>query len=72
MLERRTQFIPYLFLLGSSPDGKSYGFYYGPWSRLIIDGEILQVSDGQQQPLQFADHPEPITLEEFIQYVQSQ
>ena len=36
---------------------------------MIIDGEILRVSNGQQQPLQFADNAEPITLEEFIQQV---
>jgi hypothetical protein len=33
----------YLFLLTPYPDGQTYGFYYGPWSRLIIDGDIILV-----------------------------
>ncbi|MDI9547365.1 MAG: hypothetical protein QM346_07150, partial [Chloroflexota bacterium] len=59
----------YLFLLFPYPDGETYGFYYGPWSRLIIDGEMLRVSNGKQQPLQFWDGAGPVTLEEFIQAV---
>jgi hypothetical protein len=61
----------HLFLLAQNPDGKSYGFYYGPWNRLLIDGEILRVSDGLQQPLHFGDSTEPITLDQFIQHVKS-
>jgi len=62
----------YLFLLSPYPDGQSYGFYYGPWSRLIIDGEMLRVSNGKQQPLQFWDKSRPVTLEEFIQAVKGE
>ncbi len=62
----------YLFLLSPYPDGETYGFYYGPWSRLIIDGEMLRVSNGAQSPLQFWDVAEPVTLEEFIQAVKGE
>lgn len=56
----------YLFLLSPYPDGQTYGFYYGPWSRLIIDGDILRVSSGKQQPLQFGEDA-PVTLEELAE-----
>lgn len=59
----------HLFLLTPNPDGASYGFYYGPWGRLILDDEMLRVSDGQQQPLTFTDQPAPITLDDFKQGV---
>lgn len=57
----------YLFLLGRNPDGKTYGFHF-VWSQLIVDGDVLRVSNGTQQPLQFGDEP-PITLGEFIKAV---
>ncbi len=59
----------YLFVLTPNPDGQSYGFYYGPWSRLIVDGDIQRVSNGAQQLLQFGDRGQSVTLEEFIQAV---
>ena len=59
----------HLFVLTPTPDGRSYGFYYGPWSRLIVDGDILRVSNGAQQLLQFGDRGQSVTLEEFIQAV---
>jgi hypothetical protein len=62
----------HLFVLTPNPDGQSYGFYYGPWSRLIVDGDILRVSNGEQQPLQFGDKSRPVTLEEFIQAVKGE
>ena len=61
----------YLFLLIPTPDGLAYGFYYGPWSRLIVDGDTLRISDDKRQPLQFGDDAKPITLDEFIQFVES-
>jgi len=62
----------HLFVLTPNPDGQSYGFYYGPWSLLIVDGDILRVSNGEQQPLQFGDKSRPVTLEEFIQAVKGE
>lgn len=59
----------HLFVLSPNPDGESYGLYYGPWNRLNIDGDILRVSNGQQEPLQFKDSDGPVTLEEFRQAV---
>lgn len=62
----------YLFLLSPNPDGQTYGFYYhGPWSRLIVDGDTLRLSDDKRQPLQFGDDAKPITLDEFIEFVES-
>jgi len=61
----------YLFLLSPYPDGQTYGFYFGPWSRLIMNGNELRVSNGKQQPFQFGEGDEPITLDEFIRYVQT-
>src|SRR5690606_34004086 len=55
----------HLFVLTPNPDGKSYGLAYGPWSRLILDGEILRVSNGEQHLFQFEKSTEPITLKEF-------
>jgi hypothetical protein len=60
----------HLFVLGRNPDG-TYGLTYGPWSRLIIDGEILRVSNPEQQPLMFEGDEDPVTLEEFIDVVNS-
>lgn len=60
----------HLFLLSPNPDGESYGFYYAAWSRLLIDGDILRVSNGQLQPLLFEGSDQPITLEEFIEAVE--
>jgi len=54
----------HLFLLNLEPDGKTYGLHYGPWSRLLIDGEILRVSNGLRQVLKL-DRKNPITLQEF-------
>ena len=56
----------YLFLLSPYPDGETYGFYYGPWSRLIVDGDMLRVSNGRQQSLQFGEGA-PVTLEELAE-----
>ncbi len=61
----------HLFLLTANPDGYSYGLYYGPWSRLTVDGNILRVSNGAQQPLQFEGTDQPVTLDEFVQFVES-
>lgn len=53
-----------LFLLSPQPDGKAYGFRYGPQSRLVIDGELLRLTDGAQSPLQIGDSKAPVTLAE--------
>lgn len=58
-----------LFLLSPSPDGENYSFRDGPWSRLIIDGDILRISNATEDPLQFQGDVEPITLEAFIAFV---
>lgn len=60
----------YLFLLTRNPDG-TYGLYHSPWSRLIVDGDTLRVSNGAQEPLQFEPGDEPITLDAFIEVVES-
>lgn len=62
----------YLFLLSPYPDGQTYGFYYGPWSRLIIDGDILRISNGVQSPLQLGDSDQPITWNEFLEAAQGE
>lgn len=59
----------YLFLLWPSPDGGGYEIPYGPWGRLIIDGEILRRSNIAQDPLVFPDSEDVITLEEFEKQV---
>lgn len=58
----------HLFVLTPNPDG-SYGFYYGPWSRLIVEEDILRVSNGEQQLVQFGERDAPVTLDEFIKAV---
>jgi hypothetical protein len=40
--------------------------------QIDIDGDILRMSDGAQTPLQFGDSDGPITLAEFIRFVQDQ
>lgn len=60
----------HLFLLTLNPDDITYGLYYGPSSRLIIDGDVLRVSDGSQRPLVLDGSEKAITLESFIQNVE--
>lgn len=43
----------HIFFLSKNPDG-TYGLYYGPWSRLVIDGQVVAISDGARTPVQFA------------------
>ncbi len=61
----------HLFLLTANPSGKTYGFYYGPWSRLLIDGETLRISNGSQDLLLFYDEAssreQPVTLEMLVE-----
>lgn len=59
----------YLFLLTPYPDGETYGFYYGPWSRLLLDGDLLFASTGPPEPLRFAEVGGLLTLDEFVQAV---
>ncbi len=63
----------HLFLLTENPDGEGYGFYYGPWSRLLIDGETLRISNGSQDLLLFYDEAssreQPVTLEMLVERV---
>ena len=71
-----------LFLLTPNPDGKTYGFYYGPWSRLIVEDSVLKMSNGQKDLLPFTADEEPttslsannksITLEGFVEQVNKQ
>lgn len=58
----------HLFILSHNPD-ETYGFYYGPWSRLIIDGKTLRVSNGVQEVLAFGDKKSAIELDEFLQLI---
>lgn len=62
----------YLFLLSYDPLSQRYYFHHLVWSRLIIDGDILRVSGGVRPPLQVAGSEHPLTLKEFIRFVQSQ
>jgi hypothetical protein len=59
----------YLYLLGSNPDGETYGAAYGPRGRLIVDGDILRISDCARSPLRFSADSAPVTLEGFLQLV---
>ena len=61
----------HLFVLTPNPDG-SYGFYYGPWSRLIVDGDMLRVSNGAKSSFQFGERDTPVTLDEFIKAVKEE
>lgn len=60
----------YLFLLTRNPDG-TYGLYHSPWSRLIVDGEMLRASNGPKEPLQFDENEGPVTLEAFVELVEN-
>ncbi|MCL6511328.1 MAG: hypothetical protein K6U78_11620 [Anaerolineae bacterium] len=59
----------HLFLLTRNPDGTTYSFYYGPWSRLLIDSDILRVSNGSQDLLKLDGSDVPIRLDDFIRRV---
>lgn len=59
----------HLFVLSLDPDGKTYGFYYGPYSRLNIDQGILRVSDQNSSELKLDGQDAPIALDSFIQRV---
>lgn len=59
----------YIFLLTRNPDGTTYSFYHGPWSRLLIDGDILRASNGTQDLLKLDGSEAPISLDDFIQRV---
>lgn len=58
---RQTPYLPlssigdrHLWLLSRNPDQQTYGLRYGPWSRLVVDGPIVVLSDGQQTPVKIA------------------
>lgn len=59
----------HLFLLTRNPDKTTYGFYYGPWSRLLVDGDALRISDDTQQLLKLDGNDAAINLEAFIQLI---
>lgn len=59
----------HLFLLAKNPDG-TYGFYYGPWSRLIVDGDVVRVSNGAKEPLKFTTSERVFTPTEFVNDVE--
>jgi hypothetical protein len=48
----------HLFFLSKNPD-TTYGFYYGPWSRLVIDGQLVTASDGMRTPVRFGGRQFP-------------
>lgn len=48
----------HLFFLSRNPDG-TYGIYYGPWSRLIIDRAVVTYSDGARTQPAFARNVKP-------------
>lgn len=60
----------YLFLLTPYPDGKAYAFYYNAWSRLIVEGNDLYISNGDRDPLVFDESDGPVTLDLLIQALQ--
>ena len=62
-----------LFFLGKNPDGKTYGLYYGPYGRLVIDGEIVTFSDANRTPVVFENGKidTPVAPEEFIKIVEN-
>ncbi|MCC6169971.1 MAG: hypothetical protein IT329_22320 [Caldilineaceae bacterium] len=62
----------HLFLLTPNPDGQTYGLRFGPWSRLTLDGGVLHVSNGEQEPFKLAGRDEPASLEEFVAFVATQ
>lgn len=59
----------HLFLLTLNPDKTTYGFYYGPWSRLLVDGSTLRVSDDTQQLLKLDGSDAAISLEALTQRI---
>ena len=60
-----------IFLLSRNPDG-TYGFYYGPWSRLIVEGQQLHISDGLQGRLAFGAQNISVNLDEFMQLINNE
>lgn len=60
----------HLFLLTRNPDGQTYGFYYGPWSRLVIDeNNNLRISNGSQELPKLDGSNAAISLDEFVRRV---
>lgn len=49
----------HLFFLTMNPDKQTYGFHYGPWSRLMIDGQTISYSDGKRSEVKFAKGVKP-------------
>ena len=52
----------HLFFLRQNPDRKTYGLFYGPWGRLIVDGISIAYSDGKRTPPEFARNVPPSTF----------
>ena len=55
------------FFLDRNPDQHTYGLWFGPASRLIIDGPIVRQSDGQQTPVRYPHEMAPAALVRAIQ-----
>ncbi len=53
-----------LFALTANPDGLTYGFHYGPWSRFDISGSVATFTDGRRTPVNFTDK---VGTSQFIQ-----
>lgn len=58
-----------LFFLSKNPDG-TYGLFYGPWSRLIIDTPTVAVSSGEKTPVRLGERE--YNLSDFLSEVKKQ
>ena len=61
----------HLFFLDQNPDQATYGLWFGPASRLRIDGPIVRQSDGKQTPVHYHGEQSPAdfmrTIREIVQ-----
>lgn len=60
----------HLFLLSKTPDNSAYGLYYGAWSRLIVDGDVVRVSSGAKEPLKFEGSEQLFSPAEFMNSIE--
>ncbi len=64
------QNVDHLFLLSSNPDS-SYGFYYGPWSRLDIEANRVRIPDRLQEVSAAGEQVASMNIDEFAQLIDS-
>jgi hypothetical protein len=55
-----------LFVLTRNPDGVTYGFRHGPWSRFLLDGPVVTYSDGARSRVDFAGNASPAEFVDLI------